>query len=84
MRFGMACGSGGECNVALRVTAQWEEQGSSRLSEGLREHGRMTVLWISTAFHKRDKFALTHDRYACKCTSADLVFGYINLHFTFF
>jgi len=44
----------------------------------------MTVLWISPAFHKRDKFALTHGRYAWKCTSADLVFGYINLHFTFF
>ncbi|QXH56391.1 hypothetical protein [Pseudomonas maumuensis] len=81
----MAYGSGGACNVALCVTAQREEQGTSnRLSVGLLTQGCMTVLWISSVFHKRDKFALTHGRYAWKCTSADLVFGYINLHFTFF
>lgn len=44
----------------------------------------MTVLRLSPAFHKRDKFALTQGRYAWKCTSTDLVFGYINLHFTIF
>jgi hypothetical protein len=57
---------------------------SDRVSGCQQEHGRMTFLWISPAFHKRDKFALTQGRYAWKCTSADLVFGYINLHFTFF
>lgn len=44
----------------------------------------MTVVWLSWGLHKRDKFALTHGRYAWKCTSLDLVFGYINLHFTIF
>jgi len=44
----------------------------------------MPFLLISPAFHKRDKFALTYGIYAWKCTSADLVFGYINLYFTFF